>query len=102
VDGQYVAIGFALSSILLFPMYLIGALAAFLLLNFIRKRSMLKRSGINMKGLLRSLHHRHRHLLLLAFKDREYNLPKYYCMSRGKENKETACSNCGSKMKRVE
>ncbi len=66
MDGQYVAIGFAISWILL-SLSLIEAVAAFLLLNFlllnfIRKRMMLKRSDIDMKGLLRSLHH---HLLLL-------------------------------------
>jgi DNA-directed RNA polymerase subunit RPC12/RpoP len=26
---------------------------------------------------------------------------KYYCMNCGKEHKEIACPNCGSKMKRV-
>jgi hypothetical protein len=26
---------------------------------------------------------------------------KYYCMSCGKEHREIACPNCGSKMKRV-
>jgi hypothetical protein len=30
-----------------------------------------------------------------------YTTIKYYCMSCGKEHKEIACPNCGSKMKRV-
>jgi hypothetical protein len=30
-----------------------------------------------------------------------YSPIKYYCMSCGKEHKEIACPNCGSKMKRV-
>jgi hypothetical protein len=35
-----------------------------------------------------------------AFND-QYRPLKYYCMSCGKEHREIACPNCGSKMKRI-
>ena|SRR5215212_1842618 len=85
--GIYVGIGFAIS--------LVGALGAFLLLNFIRTKRMLKRSAMNMKGLFRSLSSTSSSSMY------DYNPLKYYCMSCGKEHKEIACPNCGSKMKRV-
>ena len=50
--GVYIAIG---AFVLPFPVSLFVALGAFLLLNFIRTRSMLKRAGVDMKGLFRSL-----------------------------------------------
>jgi hypothetical protein len=31
----------------------------------------------------------------------QYTPIKYYCMSCGKEHREIACPNCGSKMKRI-
>jgi rubrerythrin len=31
----------------------------------------------------------------------QYRPLKYYCMNCGKEHREIACPNCGSKMKRV-
>jgi hypothetical protein len=31
----------------------------------------------------------------------QYRPLKYYCMSCGKEHREIACPNCGSRMKRV-
>jgi Na+/H+ antiporter NhaD/arsenite permease-like protein len=93
--GIYVGIGFAISLVLPFPISLVGALGAFLLLNFIRTRRMLKKSGIDMKGLFRSLSSASSSSVY------GYNPLKYYCMSCGKEHKEIACPNCGSKMKRV-
>ena len=92
--GIYVGIGFVISLVLPFPVSLVGALGAFLFLNFIRTRRILKRLGIDMKGLFRSFsstsHSMYGHSSPL----------KYYCMSCGKEHKEIACPNCGSKMKR--
>src|ERR687883_874910 len=90
--GIYITIGFAISLVLPFPISLVGALAAFMFLNFIRTTRMLKRSGIDMKGLFRSLSSSSMY---------GYTPLKYYCMSCGKEHKEIACPNCGSKMKRV-
>jgi hypothetical protein len=93
--GIYIAIGFAISLVLPFPISLVGALGAFLFLNFIRTRRMLKRSGIDMKGWFKSLS------TISSPSLDGYNPLKYYCMSCGKEHKEIACPNCGSKMKRV-
>jgi hypothetical protein len=94
--GIYVGIGFAISLVLPFPISFVGALGAFLFLNFIRTRRMLKRSGIDMKGLFKSLSSAPSSPSMYG-----YNPLKYYCMSCGKEHKEIACPNCGSKMKRV-
>jgi hypothetical protein len=93
--GVYIAIGAAIGLVLPFPVSLLVALGAFLLLNFIRTRSMLKRAGVDMKGLFRSLSS------ASSTAGGQYNPIKYYCMSCGKEHKEIACPNCGSKMKRV-
>lgn len=93
--GIYIAIGFAISLVLPFPISLVGALGAFLFINFIRTRRMLKRSGIDMKGLFKSLSS------VYSPSSYGYNPLKYYCMGCGKEHKEIACPNCGSKMKRV-
>jgi hypothetical protein len=57
---------------------------------------MLKRSGIDMKGLFKSLSSASSSSSMYG-----YNPLKYYCMSRGKEHKEISCPNFGSKMKRV-
>jgi hypothetical protein len=95
--GIYVGIGFVISLVLPFPISLVGALGAFLFLNFVRTRRILKRSGIDMKGLFRSFSSASSSSSMYG-----YNSPlKYYCMSCGKEHKEIACPNCGSKMKRV-
>jgi hypothetical protein len=93
--GIYVGIGFAISLVLPFPISLVGALGAFIFLNFIRTRRMLKRSGIDIKGLFKSLSSASSPSLY------GYNPLRYYCMRCGKENKEISCPNCGSKMKRA-
>lgn len=93
--GIYIAIGVAMALVLPFPFSLVGALGAFLLLNFIRTRRMLKRAGVkNMKEFFKSLS-------ASSSIYGGYSPIKYYCMSCGKENKEIACPNCGSKMKRA-
>jgi hypothetical protein len=97
--GVYIAIGFVISLVLPFPISLIGVLGAFIFINLIRARIMLKRLGIDMNGFFGSLstsssssssHSTH-----------GYRLLKFYCMSCGKEHKEISCPNCGSKMKRA-
>jgi hypothetical protein len=55
---------------------------------------MLKRAGVDIKGLFRSLSS-------TSMGGGQYSPVKYYCMSCGKEHREIACPNCGSKMKRV-
>jgi hypothetical protein len=90
----YIAMGAALALVLPFPVSLFVALGAFVLLNFIRTRRMLKRAGVDMKGLFRSSSS-------ASMNGGQYTPIKYYCMSCGKEHREIACSNCGSKMKRI-
>ena len=90
----YIAMGAAIALVLPFPVSLFVALGAFVLLNFIRTRRMLKRAGVDMKGLFRSFSS-------ASMNGGQYTPIKYYCMSCGKEHREIACAKCGSKMKRV-
>jgi hypothetical protein len=92
--GIYFSIGGTIALVLPFPVSLIVALGAFVLLNFIRTRRMLKKAGVDIKGLFRSFSS-------ASMGGGQYNPIKYYCMSCGKEHKEIACPNCSSKMKRV-
>jgi hypothetical protein len=92
--GIYMSIGAAIALILPFPVSLLAALGAFVLLNFIRTRRVLKKAGVDVKGLFRLLSS-------ASMNSGQYTTIKYYCMSCGKEHKEIACPNCGSKMKRV-
>jgi hypothetical protein len=55
---------------------------------------MLKKAGVDIKGLFRSFSS-------ASINGVQYTPIKYYCMSCGKEHREIACPNCGSKMKRV-
>ena len=52
--GIYIAMGAVIALILPFPVSLLVALGAFVLLNIIRTRRMLKKSGVDIKGLFRS------------------------------------------------
>jgi hypothetical protein len=90
----YIAMGAAIALVLPFPVSLFVALGAFVLLNFIRTRRMLKRAGVDMKGLFRLFSS-------ASMNGGQYTPIKYYCMSCGKEHREIACPNCGSKMKRI-
>jgi hypothetical protein len=92
--GIYFSIGGTIAIVLPFPVSLIVALGAFFLLNLIRTRRMLKKSGVDIKGLFRSFSS-------ASMGGGQYSAVKYYCMSCGKEHREIACPNCGSKMKRV-
>ena len=88
------SIGGTIALVLPFPVSLIAALGAFVLLNFIRTRRMLKKNGVDIKGLFRSFSS-------ASINGGQYSSVKYYCMNCGKEHREIACPNCGSKMKRV-
>jgi hypothetical protein len=90
--GLYFGIGLILVFLLPFPYDFFSVLALFILINFLRGRSILKRYGgtAGIKDLFGSL----------SRNDQSRSL-KYYCMSCGKEHKEIACPNCGSKMKKV-
>jgi hypothetical protein len=93
----YISIGAATALVLPFPVSLLVALGAFVSLNFIRTRRMLKRAGVDVKGLFRSLSP----LSSAPMNGVQYNPIKYYCISCGKEHKEIACPSCGSKVKRA-
>ena len=88
-------IGLILVISLPFPYDFISVLGLFILINFWRGRSLIKRyGGISGKEMFGSLSSSK------AGNDQHMPL-KWYCMSCGKEHKEIACPNCGSKMKRV-
>lgn len=92
--GIYILVGGAIALILSFPASLFAALGAFGLLNIVRTRIMLKRSGPDVKGLFKSFSS-------LSGKSEQYTPVRYYCMNCGKEHREISCPVCGSKMKRV-
>jgi hypothetical protein len=95
--GVYIAIGFVISLVLPFPISLVGVLGAFIFINLIRARIMLKRLGIDMNEFFGSLSTSSSS----SPSTHGYRLLKFYCMSCGKEHKEISCPNCGSKMKRA-
>jgi hypothetical protein len=93
----YVGIGLVLVLVLPFPYDFFSAIALFILINFLRDRSILKRYGGSggIKDLFGSLSSS-----MSSANDKSSQL-KYYCMSCGKEHREIARPNCGCKMKRV-
>jgi hypothetical protein len=92
----YVGIGIVLVLVLPFPYDLASVLGLFVLINFLRGRSIMKRYGGTggIKDLFGSLS------TSISRNDQSRPL-KYYCMNCGKEHREIACPNCGSKMKRI-
>jgi hypothetical protein len=93
--GLYVGIGLVLVLLLPFPYDLISVFGLCILFNFLRGRSILKRYGGigGIKDMLNSLSS--------SMSADNQKLLRYYCMNCGKEHREIACPNCGSKMKRV-
>ena len=94
--GLYLGIGLILVFVLPSPYDLISVFGLFILVNYLRARSVMKRYGGmgKVKDLFGSLSS--------SFSDNNQSRPlKYFCMRCGKEHKEIACPNCGSKMKRV-
>src|ERR687894_1367830 len=92
----YVGIGIVLVLILPFPYDFFSVLALFILINFLRGRSILKRYGRTggIKDLFGSF--------FSSMYSNDQSRPlKYYCMNCGKEHREIACPNCGSKMKGI-
>lgn len=89
----FLGAGFILLFLLPFPLDFISITGLFVMTYYLRSRSEMKRFGMggigNFFGSLSS-----------AFYD-QYRPLKYYCMGCGKEHKEIACPNCGSKMKRI-
>jgi hypothetical protein len=93
--GLFFGIGLVLGLLLPFPYDFISVLGVFFLVNFLRGRSILKRYGgfSGIKDMLGSLSS--------SMSNNNQQPLKYYCMVCGKEHREIACPNCGSKMKRV-
>jgi hypothetical protein len=93
----YVGIGFVLVLVLPFPYDLASVLGLFVLINFLRGRRFLKRDGGTggIRDLFGSLSSS------ISSANNQSRPLKYYCMYCGKEHREIACPNCGSKMKRV-
>jgi hypothetical protein len=91
----YVGLGIVLVLVLPFPYDFFSVIALFILINFLRDRSILKRYGGI--GRVRDLFGS----LSMSSANNQSSPLKYYCMSCGKDHKEIACPSCGSKMKRV-
>jgi hypothetical protein len=90
----FMGIGTILVFLVPYPFDIISIAGLFALTYYLRSRSEMKRFGVT--GGIRDLFGS----LSSAFND-QYKPLKYYCMRCGKEHKEMACPNCGSKMKRV-
>jgi hypothetical protein len=92
----YVGIGIALVLVLPFPYDLASVLGLYILINFLRGRSVMKRYGGT--GGIRDLFSS----ISSSMSRNDQSRPlKYYCMNCGKEHREIACPDCGSKMKRI-
>jgi hypothetical protein len=90
----FMGVGFILLFLLPFPLDFISITGLFAVTYYLRSRSEMKRFGGigGIRDLFGSLSS--------AFSD-QYKPLKYYCMGCGKEHREIACPNCGSKMKRI-
>jgi hypothetical protein len=95
--GLYLGISLVLVLVLPAPYDLISVFSLYILVNYLRVRGIIfkghgKKGGI--KDLFRSL--------FPSTSGNDQNKPlRYYCMSCGKEHREIACPNCGSKTKKV-
>jgi hypothetical protein len=95
--GLYLGISLVLVLVLPAPYDLISVFSLYILVSYLRIRGVIfkgygKKGGI--KDLLSSL--------IPSTSGNDHSTPlKYYCMSCGKEHREVACPNCGSKMKRA-
>ena len=90
----FMGAGFILLFLLPYPLDFISITGLFAITYYLRNRSEMKRFGS--RGGIRDLFSS----ISSAFDD-QYRPLKYYCMRCGREHKEIACPNCGSKMKRV-
>jgi hypothetical protein len=92
--GFYMGVSFVLLFLLPYPYDFISVFGLLILVNYLRIRSVIKRyRGMGrIKDMFGSLSS--------SMSGSNQGL-KYYCMSCGKEHRELACPNCGSKMKRV-
>jgi hypothetical protein len=93
--GFYMGISLILLLLLPSPYDFISVFGLLILVNYLRMRSIMKRYGTGM-GRIKDMFGS----LSSSMSGNNQGL-KYYCMSCGKEHREIACPNCGSKMKRV-
>jgi hypothetical protein len=95
--GLYLGISLVLVLVLPAPYDLISVFGLFILVNYLRVKGIIFKGHVK-KGRLKDLFGS----LVPSSSGNDQGKPlKYYCMSCGKEHRETACPNCGSKMKRV-
>jgi hypothetical protein len=95
--GLYLGISLVLVLVLPAPYDLISVFSLYILVNYLRIRGVIFR-GYGRKGGIKDL----LSSLIPFTSGNDQSKPlKYYCMSCGKEHREVACPNCGSKMKRV-
>ena len=92
--GFYTGVSFILLFLLPSPYDVISVFGLFTLITYLRMRSIMKRYGGmgRIKDMLGSVSS--------SMSGNNQGL-KYYCMGCGKEHREIACPNCGSKMKKV-
>jgi hypothetical protein len=93
--GVYTGASFILLFLLPSPYDIISVFGLLTLITYLRMRHILKRYGGmgRVKDMFGSLSS--------PMSGNNQKPLKYYCMGCGKEHRETACPNCGSKMKRV-
>ena len=94
--GIYMSVGIIISLLMPFPLSLIVAFGAYIIINFFRRARLAKRyqniGGVkNIFGSFSSP----------STYSNGYSPLKYYCMGCGNEHKEIACPRCGSKMKKI-
>jgi hypothetical protein len=87
--------GIILVFLLPYPFDFISITGLFVLMTYLRGRSEMKRSGGT--GGIRNLFGP----FSSSISGNQSRQLRYYCMNCGKEHREIACPNCGSKMKRV-
>jgi len=89
----YFGLSIGISFLVPFPVSIVVIILAVLLMSFIRRALMMKKTGININklGIFNPA----------SSRSSEYNSVRYFCMSCGHQHKEIACPKCGSKMKRI-
>jgi hypothetical protein len=90
--GVSLGISIAISMLLPFPISLVTIIGVFVMLNLYMRKRMLQRMGMGRGGSLFGS---------MSSSGSVDSTLKYYCMRCGKEHKEIACPECGSKMKKV-
>ena len=93
--GFYMGVSFILLFLLPSPYDFVSIFGLLILVNYLRVRSIMKRYGGmgRIKDMFGSLSS--------SMSSDDQKPLKYYYMGCGKEHREIACPNCGSKMKRV-